>query len=138
MIAAIPSLSVDGYLTNKHTMMMKLFEYFLSTDYSQSNTFMFKIASFKYIINIHKDPTDVKRLIISTLSDMYLRYYQQVTVNVTIATDTSSVRYHIDITATEGDDVYDLSYSIVNKNGILRSYDENQELLYDGGMVNNE
>lgn len=46
----IPSLTVDGFITNKRTQISKIMEYFLASDKSQSNTFYGKVYSLKGIL----------------------------------------------------------------------------------------
>jgi hypothetical protein len=39
MNSVLPSLSDEGFISNKEVIIAKLFKYFLASNYSQSNTF---------------------------------------------------------------------------------------------------
>lgn len=127
MAAVIPSLSVDGFITNKDEIMIKLFEHFKSSDKSQSN-FYSSVASLKYIINEYNETEDIKRLIISTLRDMYLKYFTSVDVNVTVDEVDGFLELYIDIsTISENNIKHSLSLSMSGMKNNISTF----EILQD-------
>lgn len=115
MTPTIPSLQVDGFVVNKNAILVKLFEYFLTSDYSQSTTFRGDIASLKYLIATYESTFELKNDIISTLTRLYGAYFKTPLINVEIleADDTSVIKYVIDIKCWGDDEVlYSLSKEI--------------------------
>jgi len=101
MTNAIPSLSVNGFIKDNDSIMVKLYEYFITSEYSQSNTFYGEIASLKYILQHYSGIAELKVAIRETLTTMYSRYFTSVTVDVTINETDNSTTYLVDITATD-------------------------------------
>ena len=60
MVKSIPHLSTTGWMKNPELIIVKLYEYFLLSDYSQSNSYLTHIASLKYILQNHSDTYDIK------------------------------------------------------------------------------
>jgi len=86
---AIPELSPDGFITNGPVMMLKLYEYSLSSEYSQSNLFIGSIASIKYIVSEANDSFTLDQMITEAFTRMYEAYFSNVAVN-TVVTDTDN------------------------------------------------
>ena len=76
----IPSLTVEGFITNKRTQITKIMEYFLASDKSQSNTFYGKVYSLKGILQEYSSPSDISNAIKSQLTDMCLHHFDSVEV----------------------------------------------------------
>lgn len=123
---SIPSLSVDGFITNKNAIMVKLFEYFLTSDYSQSTTFRGDIASLKYLIATYETNIELKNTIITTLTRLYGAYFKTPLINVDFieSEDTSIIKYVIDIKCWDDGSVeYSLSKEITEYAKQILNYD---------------
>ena len=105
MANVIPSLSVNGFTTDSDSIMVKLYEYFLTSEYSQSNTFYGEIASLKYILQSNTGLEDVKVAIKQTLTKMYSRYFKTVNVIVNINESVNSTVYIVNITTVDQDGI---------------------------------
>lgn len=122
----IPVLSVTGWETNKKAIMIKLFEYFVTSDYGQSNTFKGDVQSLKYLVAAYTAKADLRTAIIDSLTKMYKNYFKSATVSVTVDDpDTSSViTFTIDITCTDDNNTpYILSQTISESGGVLLNID---------------
>lgn len=127
MGVGIPVLSATGWVSNKSEIMIKLFEHFVTADYSQSNFFLGGIASLKYIIAVSNGAIEMKQNIIQALAKLYGAYFSSVTVNVSIDTSATSsvVTYTIDLVChDELNQQYLLSKSISEQGGSLLNIDE--------------
>ena len=128
---AIPTLSVDGFTTNKQLMMTKLFEYFKSSDYSQSNLFLGNVQSLKYIISIAKDSTELKELTEQALTNLYSSYYPKVAVDATIDETANNISVTADITCQDDlGNSYKLSQLVRVIDNNIVGYDNLEENLY--------
>lgn len=117
--AVLPSLSRVGILTNPKTILLKCFENFLVSDYSQSTTFIGEVVSLKYILATNKEVSEIKSSIISNLEKMYLNYFKSVIVNVTDndSENNSVVQYSIDISVTDYTDKTHALSEIISTTG---------------------
>jgi len=131
MSAVLPSLSVDGFITNQDELMIKIFEHFKASDKSQSN-FYDEIGSLKFIINEHSETNEIKRLIESTLTTMYLKYFNSVDVNITVDTsdDSSLLAFYIDISTVSTDgSKHTLAISMSGMKNNIESFEILQDKL---------
>ncbi len=122
----LPVLSVTGWETNKKAIMIKLFEYFITSDYGQSNTFKGDVQSLKYLVAAYTAKSDLRIAIIDSLGKMYNNYFKSSSVSVTVDDpDTSSViTFTIDITCVdENNTSYTLSQTISESGGVLLDID---------------
>jgi len=106
MSSTVPCLSRSGWVTDTITKMKLVFIYFLTSRYSQSNTFKGKITSLKHIVNNFNDPLDLKREIKESLEIMYLNYFDEVEVTVSfkyLTEDNTNSNMTIDVVVTEED-----------------------------------
>lgn len=117
MSTAIPHLSINGWISDNSTKMTKLYEYFLTSEHSQSNTFINKIASLKYIIQKHAGTSEIESVIKSSLYNMYIRYYKEVTVIITTVVNDDSVTYSTDISAVDFDNKVNKLSNNINVSG---------------------
>lgn len=127
---SIPTLSVEGWTSNKNAQMGKLFEYFLASEYSQSNTFYGGISSLKYILANHNEPFDISEEIKKSLIKLYENYYDTISVDVKVDEETSEteIDFAINIIATYKVDRFVLAKDIKESNGSVLNFDE---ILYD-------
>jgi hypothetical protein len=126
-MTGIPVLSVHGWVTNKKEIMTKLFEHFITSEYSQSNSFKGGIASLKYIIAISSGELELKNAIVSALTTLYSAYFKLVTINVIVDNnlDSNIINYTVDISCTDDDNVvYILSKIISEQGGALLNINE--------------
>lgn len=132
-VPTIPSLTLDGFITNKNAQMKKLFEYFLASEYSQSNTFQGKISSLQFILANDKDAIATVDLIRTTLISLYKSCFDtvDVVVNYDESDSSSTVNYSIDITCKHEDMYYSLNKDIREKNSKIDNYDELLRALYE-------
>lgn len=129
----IPSLTVDGNITNKDLQMKKLFQYFLASDYSQSNQFYGKIASLKYILATYTDSTDISLEIKRVLNSLYTDFFDSVSVTVSIqnTTTTGITVYNINISCIYDSTTYELAQSIDSSLAKIENYDAAVAALFE-------
>ncbi|MGE3592509.1 MAG: hypothetical protein AB7G52_08465 [Arcobacter sp.] len=133
MIGTIPTLTLDGFVNNKNAQMGKLFEYFLASDYSQSNVFYRDISSLKYLITEYKDSQELKRVIENTLSKLYKRHFDNVSVLVEVKESelSSTTELLINITADNDGKQYYLAKDIKQSNGEIDNYESMLDELHE-------
>jgi len=133
MSSAIPHLSRDGWLKDPSTMVNKLFEYFLVSEYSQSNTYRGKITSLKYILEQNTASDDIKSEIIKALVNMYNRYFTDILINIDITDDDTSMlslAISVDVTGEDGNR-YTLDKNLELNNGTIANMNTLIEDLYN-------
>jgi hypothetical protein len=125
-MVALPTLTMSSWLDNRNTIMTKLFEYFLASDYSQSNTFAGTIKSLKYIIHNYTTASNIRNELIQALSELYQPYYDNVLVDIEIdeSTDSSTISITIRIACTYMGVDYNLARNIVETNGHIANFDD--------------
>lgn len=85
MAIVLPSLTPEGYISDRNLMMNKIYSYFITSDYSQSVRYYGNISSLKYLIRKHgTNHTGLLAEVRTMLNDLYLRYFDKVTVNAAI------------------------------------------------------
>jgi hypothetical protein len=125
MNAAIPHLSRDGWMKDPSTMVNKLFEYFIVSEYSQSNTFRGEVASLKYILEQNITGDEIKSAISKALIIMYGRYFSDVLVNADITDDSTNILLlTISVDVTSNGKRYALDKNLELNNGTLANMNE--------------
>ena len=76
---ALPTLSLHGFITDESLMMSKIYEYFLTTQQSQSVIYEYYIKSYDKIV---KDTPTVSRDVINALQENLHGLYSEYFVNV--------------------------------------------------------
>lgn len=129
---ALPSLTEAGFITNKNLILTKLFGYFLASEYSQSNVFIGKINSLKYILGMNLAPAMFTTAVETSLNKLYAPYFDSVKV-ITERNDTGGgiVNVYINVICTDGDKTYDLSKEVKIKDGNMVEFENNLDALYD-------
>lgn len=130
----IPTLTLDGFLNTKKLQMSKLFEYYLASDYSQSNTFAGSVCSLKYVLaKSGGDAMTIKRGIESDLSALYGNHFSTVTpdVNVYEPEGTGKIVVEINVTATHDGETYTLLKSINYDKGDIEGFNEMLDKYYE-------
>ena len=132
MQSSIPSLTLDGWIDNKHLQMRKLWEYFMASEYSQSNTFFGNIASLKYILATELPSNSLASKIEEVLSILYNRYFDSSSVSVYIDDkELNKYKFTIAITCTDENNEYYLNRELVYSNGKIETYESLLDDLYD-------
>lgn len=137
MNSCLPTLTLDGFVKNKQMIFYKLWEYFLTSENSQSNTFQGSIASYKHIMATgfsSGDLDSIKRNVESVLNKLYKKYFDTVVVDCEVGEDLETNTYivRISITASDTDDkTYRLAKEIENSNGEIKNYDKLLNELYE-------
>ena len=134
---SIPTLTLDGFITNKKAQMVKLFEYFLASDKSQSNVFN-DIQSLKYILTQNKNMSDLKTALDRAIMDLYKPFFTNVTPDVIIKeSDTSNViNIYINIKTTHEGKMYELTKEVTSTNGDYNVFDKSlANILEEQGIL---
>lgn len=132
MQSCVPSLTQDGFLTNKKTQMYKIWEYFLTSDYSQSTSFRGKIKSFRYILAAYKT-IDLKAELESNIKELFNAYFDTTRVSVSVVTndDTNTQYCKIAVVCTDGSNTYSLYQEIKSTAGEIDNYETLLDELYE-------
>lgn len=142
MNSTLPSLTDEGFISNKNIMLGKLFQYFLASNYSQSNTFFGDISSLSYILANNVPDNKMKADIETTLVKLYSRYFDKADFVVTIEDNYTDVApVYIEGVLVDNGITYTLSKvlsiqgtTILNYENLLDEYysEVNNEGSYDG------
>jgi len=129
---ALPHLGTTNWITDPSQLMLKLYEYYLISDKSQSNIFTNHIASLKQTIQKYSDLTEIKDIIKEELSAMYGRYFDSVVVNVTDNYDDNkaNVLLEISIKVTKDGKEYFLNREIQNSDNNIENLDDRLSEIY--------
>lgn len=133
MKSAVPSLSIDGFITNKNSQISKLFLYFLSSQYSQSNLFYGEIASLNYILAKYNNPEDLKSQIRDTLTNLYKNHFDSVEfdINVKAPDHNSSIEIYISAILIDNNQTYNFSKELVLSKSDINSYHNLLDQFYN-------
>ena len=137
-IRKIPTLSTDGFISDPNQKLEKLVVYFITAEHSQSNTFIDKVNSLKYLVAQYSENiTKFKSAVELALSNLVGAYFDTVSVMVDFDEDEngselSTFKLNIDITASNTDTAEYARFSTdVNViNGVLASYNKLIDSLY--------
>lgn len=130
MISAIPTLTVDGFVTNKYIQMYKLFEYFLASDFSQSNLYHGEISSLKYILAVF--PTErLQQEIENSLQKLYGSYFDKVTVQTWVDEQGAKMNIYVDIHAVDNNKNYVLAKEVKATKGNIENYEKLLDALWE-------
>ena len=138
MKIAIPTLTTSGFITDPNIILVKIYEYFLTSDYSQSVIFYNKIASLPYLIHKHGPKLDdLKVDIEATLSSVMDNYFDNYEVNVEI-TNTPHGEHNkkpylltIELTAIVGEKKYYLNKNLNIKESKILELDKILAYFYE-------
>lgn len=132
MKSSIPSLTLNGFITNKDMQMGRLFTYFLASDYLQTNMFYGDIRSLKWILAQDNDPYRTRSIMVDNLTKLYQAYFDTVEVNIELRIEESPGydNYYIDINCTDNGVTYNLNKLIKIDGMTIVEYEENLDELY--------
>ena len=109
----IPTLSSEGWNTSPLAQMSKLWEYYQSSDYSQSNVFKDKITSLKYTLQQDIEPTVLKTNVEKDIINLYSAYFEEVLPLIEVINmGGDTVRLVVQISAKRDNEQYTLSRAI--------------------------
>lgn len=120
-MAVLPSLSLSGWVDTVDGKADRLMSYFFTSQYSQTYTYHRNIASLPYLIATYgHDVVNLRSTILSTLSDLFFPYFDEVDFNVDIEVE-NDVVIHIRVSAIFEEDGtrYDLARLIDVNNGSI-------------------
>lgn len=135
---AVPTLTTDGFISDPSIMLIKIYEYFLSSDYSQSVIFYGNISSLPYLIReAGSDFDELKILVKDTLNKMCSRYWTNSNVDVTFtSTPISSTKHsnniNIDIIIIDNGRTYTLNKSVNITDYKVKTFDDKVEYFLKG------
>ena len=134
MQSCVPSLSLDGWVTNKRMIFYKIWEYFLVAEYSQTDLFKEKMASAKYIIGTQQSNVAIVADFEKYLRELYKNYFDEVTVDAFILPSEGGLQVcSISIICYDNDDPdtkYILNRDIKYTNGEIYKLEELLTELY--------
>ena len=134
MSNVIPSLSLDEWVSDEYGILIKLFEFFITCNKSQSVFYYNEIYSLKKAVSYGYEPEKIINEIKSTLTSLYLTYFERVDVFVTPMnsnSDDSFIYLNVDLVAyTKDNNSYRLTRRIKTSNGDIQVYNEKLETLY--------
>lgn len=124
----VPTLSTANFITEPILKLDTLYAYFLSSEFSQTNTYKGNIASLKYLMQ--KNTGDTSALvsdIISTLTVFLKRYFTEVNVFAEMV-DVTVIGVSIQVKDSDGVEAT-LERALRMTNGKLDTYAEVESLL---------
>jgi len=126
----VPVLGLDGFVSNKDRVMIKLYEYFMSSEYSQSNIFYGTIASMKYIVAEAKDDSEIIKMTKEALENMYVSYFKTVVVDVVALEQPAKTVFGVTITCLDDNNItHNLNQNIfISDNNIITYYAQQEAL----------
>ena len=125
MAIVVPTLSRDGYISNVEDTMRKIFEYYLVSQYSQSDTFRGEVVSITYDLEMGNNVGDKRDNINRSLSKLFTRYFFNPTIDVSIDTSKEPIIIiTIKVTVIINNKTYILSNTVSSQKNIITSIDD--------------
>ncbi len=124
MTIVVPTLSIEGFVSDIAGMTDRLMSYFFTSKYSQSTEYYGNITSLPYIVQ--KYGNDITALPIQTekrLTDYLSRHFEQVTVDARcerINENSNTINLIIRVRITHNGKAYDLANEIMVTNAIVQ------------------
>ena len=129
---ALPTLAVAGFTTDPATIMIKLYEYFLASRYSQSNTFKGSVQSMDYILGEAKDDQTLSDMTKTALEAMYNSYFRTVEVTPNIISKDNSVTVTVSIVCVAYDGTtHSLDQLVAVADNKIANYSKLQGAYYE-------
>lgn len=92
-----PALTDEGWVTDKQTIMEKLFLYYITSEKSQSSLFRNDVKSLRYTLQQHKEEYYIKENIKNDLDALYGSFFPIVEVIVETETTDSKADFIINV-----------------------------------------
>ena len=103
-LSAVPSLSRAGFITEPKAIVKRLFDYYILSLYSQTNTYYGTITSLAYSLKEGGDDMyAVSSYIERTLGEYYKRYFKTVEISVRETRGNLGTKATIELLMTVGD-----------------------------------
>lgn len=131
----VPTLTLNGFISDPEILIIKLFEYFVTSDYSQSVFFYGNIASLNKILQEYgNDFNNVSNEVMVALDMLYNRYFKDVEVNCYVeelkVNGNTIYNLKTDITVVDDNSItHNLIKSIKTHNNKILNMDNNIEYL---------
>ena len=117
----IPTLSTENWITDPNKMMQKIFYYYVTSAYSQSN--LYTIKSLQYTLATNKNTEEALVVIEQDLLYLYSKYFTNVTavINTTLSFTDGVAAFIVNIEGVFKDNkTYNLSTSLLaDDSGVL-------------------
>lgn len=127
-LTTFPSLSGDGYITDRNIIVNKLFEMYLASNENQSN--IKSARSLKYIMSLEgKSDYDLKIELEKDINKLYINYFDTVSVDITIVSRDGTIHYMIKIEAYYNGIAYKLDPSLNAFYTDINRFDNKQILI---------
>ncbi len=124
----IPTLSTDNFITEPILKLDALYAYFLSSEFSQTNTYKGNVSSLKYLMQKNTgDNNGLVSDIISTLTTYLKRYFTEVNVFAEMV-DSTVIGVSIQVKDSDGIEAT-LERALRMTNGKLDTYAEVESLI---------
>lgn len=129
----VPTLGLDGFIDNTQIKIRKLWQYFLTSEFSQSNVFHTQIKSFKYIMATKKVGSDIEQAMEAALKDLYGSYFNSVNVDVSCVLDSNTNTHYLKIALVinHNNKNYQLANEIEYVKGQIKDYESKLDELYE-------
>lgn len=138
MTSSVPTLTMDGFVTNKNLMVAKLWAYYLTSDHSQSTTFSGDVQSLKYDLLSSDIDSMLTKNIEASLEELYGNYFDKAKADVVLKTDKDTNTQYASISLTLSDidekgytKKYYLSKEIESTNGEIKNFEKLLDNLYE-------
>lgn len=120
MKSVVPTFTTSGFVSDINIMLVKIYEYFITSQKSQSSSFYTDIISLPYILQVNGNDFDnITSECISSLKKVCSEYWSNVTVDASISkidnNGNESNNLFINIEVTEDGKTYYLDKSITIK-----------------------
>jgi len=130
----VPVLGLDGFESDGQAIMLKLYEYFRSSDHSQSNTFMGGVSSMKFVVAESDAADTLRRLLTEELTTMYTPYFTGLVLDILVKDLDNGMSAAIDISGIDQfGKTCTMSSSVQTQNNNIINYDTQQENYYVQG-----
>lgn len=114
MVKSLATLTVNGYITEPNSILVKQFKYFLNSDKNQCSTIK-GVQSLPWLVaKYHSDPDNLATMVQIALQTMYRNFFNNVSVDCRTKDVDTDGRYILEISVviTEPDDQYELKRAL--------------------------
>ena len=109
----LPTLTIEGFVESRDIIINRLFMYYKSANYSQTNMYYTRIKSLRYTLKRYNGDLDkLKDAISEDLNFLYKKYFDTVEVDIQDLETDGGVQLDINITCSYKGRKYLLSKSI--------------------------
>lgn len=133
MVAAVPTLSTQGWVSDVTALADRLMAYFFISDYSQTRYFPGSVSSLPYLVQRHgSDPFTLRQRTRDTLYSYLSAYFDSVDIEVTTdqpaPDDPNRIQLTVKATVAKDNKTYSLGRLVsVNNNLVQKIINLNNE-----------